>query len=394
MTVAGVHSGEGVKGEGRALWVWRGDDGDKRSVQLESKVHSIHGQKWPLLVVSADGGLSLLDDDLALHSLAKGMGKAGTLAAGFSESRATLVDERGRVFVYKVDTEARRADLSIEAALTKDHQLLAASVQDDIISAIDNVHRMHSRRVSDLETLSEGVALSHPTTPAAVVSLPSKGRPLALLAVSYPQTGVALAVPSEDTPSVLANVPIGTSEGAQVTHLALISDSPRLVLGAVLKQPGANGRSAIYTADITVPQAGVGLSHLLGSAGQTSDVFTSADAPSVPHAIEHMLENVDKALKVGDVDRAERAFSSFLDDEDKRTSGRRAVLTEPVVRRLLDIVFSHALQDGKKTGPYASKIVNTLVDRRAVHDNMYAGGIVVGALVPCTDWVSIIHEMD
>lgn len=386
-----MQTGEGVKSEGRALWVWRGDEGDKQSVALENSVHSIHGQTWPLLLVGADGGLSLLSKELSVSSLVKGKGKARVLAASTSSSRATLVDERGRVSVYNLDAEGGRADLSIEASLSKDTQLLAASVEDGIITAIDNARRVHSRRISDMDTLSEGVELSHPSTPAAVISLPSKGRPLALLAVSYPGSGVALIAPSEESPAVLANTPVGSSEGAQVTHIAVISSSPNLVVGTVLKQPGANGRSAIYIADVTIPESGVGLSLLLGSAARTADVFVSVEGPSVSQPTETMLDGVTSALQHGDVERAERTFSTFLEDEDKKTTGRRAVLAEPVVRRLLDTIFSHALQDGKKSGPYASKIVNALIDRKAVHDNMRPDGIVLGALVPCTDWVSHIH---
>jgi hypothetical protein len=201
---------------------------------------------------------------------------------------------------------------------------------------------------------------------------------------------------------VLASTPISTAATNTITHLAVIARPAdgSVVLGTVLAHPSADGsgRSVIHVADVSLPVGGVGLALLVGSAERTAAVFAKVGgAAAAQPAAERMTEAVSAALGSGAVDavaRAEKSFASWLEDEDKamQSSGRRATIPEGVARKLVEAVFSAALQDGKRTGPYAGKVVQTLVDRKALNDAMYPGGVLLGALVPAADWVSFANR--
>lgn len=394
---------------GRAVWVWSGDEGEKRSVALESPAHSVHSVRggWPLLVVGADGGLTTLDAELNPTPLVRAApkGARGVHAAGVVDVplRAVVVDERGHAYVYSLDTTARKAELLADGPLASAPVLAANVGSDGTLTAIDNANRVHTRTVKDILEAAPphpGLQLAHPTTPASIVSLPSSSRPLAILSTSHPTPSIALIVPSHDLPAVLASTPVSTATGNKITHVAVIArPSPtHAVIGTVLASTGADesARAVIHVADVTLPAGGVGLALLVGSAARTADVFKTAAVSAPAPSANKMVDAVAAALRSATTpDAAEKVFGSWLDEEDKLAApAKRAVIPEGVVRRLLDIVFSAALTVDKKTGPYAAKIVHTLVDRRAVSDAMWEGGVVLGALVPCADWVSRTNKRD
>lgn len=392
-----------VVDNGRAVWVWSGEEGEKRSVSLETPAHSVHNVRgdWPLVVVGGDGSLSLLDSELKVTSLVQSRKGARVHAAGVVDVplRVVVVDERGRAYVYTLDVTAPRAELLADAPLANTSVLAADVGSDGTLTAIDNANRVHTRTVKDIvdgTPTQPGLALAHPSTPAAIVSLPSSSRPLAALASPYPTPNVALVVPSHDLPAVLASTSVSSATDTKITHLAVLArPAPtHVILGTVLSHPGEEGgRSVIHVADMILPAGGVGLALLVGSAARTAQVFKAAAGTTAQPTADKMLEAVSAALRTTSPDavpRAEKAFASWLDDEDKRASpAKRAAISESVVRRVLDAVFGAALTGDKKTGPYAAKIVQTLVDRKAVADSMWEGGVVLGALVPCADWRSI-----
>ncbi|KAL1413461.1 hypothetical protein Q8F55_001229 [Vanrija albida] len=421
VTAVGVHSGDGVRGEARALWVWCGDEGERKTVALETAVHSLHPTAggWPLVAVGADGALALVSSDLTVSPLARKDKAARTLAAAVVGRRVAVVDQRGRARVYTIDGD--RAELALDVALVPEHGLLAADINDDgVITAIDTLNRVHSRRVADLESAraGDGVPLAHPSTPAVALSLPvlsaTPGRALAAIAVPSPSPTVALVVPSPELPAVLASTAISTAAATGITHLAVLArpGPTHIVLGMVLAHPDAGsataGRSVIHVSDIHLPPNGVGLSLLVGNAAKAGAVFSLPGASSLPQLAEKMVDAVTAALGDADVERAEKAFAAWLEAEDK-SHGPKAKPTEAVVRRLITAVFSTALPKKDKAdkeveavpaaaapkgklkapGPYAGKIVSTLVDRRVVTDAMWPGGLILAGLVPAGDWRSI-----
>ena len=406
MTAVAVQAGEGVK-DGRTIWVWKGEDGEKKSVQLETPAHSVHCVRggWPLIVVGANGGLVAVNSELEPKTLLKPKPKAARILAarvidGLAP-RAVLIDERGRAHIYSLEVNDSRADLVADGSVSSTPLLTADVGADGLLTAVDNANRVHSRTVKSIveATPSTGsVHLAHPTTPAAIVSLPSSSRPLAALAVPHPSPSVALVVPSPELPAVLASTPISTAATNSITHLAVIArpSDDSVVVGTVLSHPGADGsgRSVIHVVDMALPVGGVGLALLVGSSERTASVFAKVGGASAPlPAADRMIESVCATLRSGTVDavaRAEKAFTSWVEDEDKsmQSIGRHATIPEPIARKAIDAVFSTALKDGKKTGPYAAKIIQTLVDRKAVADGMWLEGVLLGALVPAADWVS------
>lgn len=425
VTAVGVHSGDGVSGEGRGLWLWRGDEGERKVVSLSTAVHSLHptNRGWPLLAVGVDGDLSLVSPELKVSSIAtrKEAKASRTLAAAVVGRRVAVIDQRGRARVYTLG-EGDRAELALDAGLTPDSVgLLAADVNDDgVITAIDTRNRVHSRRVADLDAAgaADGVALAHPSTPAVALSLPqlaaTPSRSLAVVAVPSPSSSVALVAPSPELPAVLASTSVSTAANVGITHLAVLArpSATHIVLGAVLAHPDAGsktaGRSVIHLSDIHLPPNGVGLSLLVGNAAKAASVFNLPGSSSVSQTAEKMIGHVTAALAATDVERAEKAFATWIENEDKQ-HGARSKPAEGVVRRLINAVFTAALPKKDKAekeketdaaaapaglkpklkaaGPYAGKIITALVDRRVVTDSMWPGGVILAGLVPAGDWV-------
>lgn len=399
-TAVGIHSGEGVKGEGRGVWVWSGEEGEKRAIALEQPVQSLHALNggWPLLAVGAAASLHLINEDGSVKVLQKPRGKARILAAGVEGNRVVLADEHGRVYAFSLDHDGGRAELAADVTLGKEPlSLLAASVGGGVLTAIDSNNRVHVRKITDLEAGGGSIPLAHPCTPAAIVSLGMAGRPIAALAVPHPFPSVALVSPLPDLPAALATQAI-SSGTTQITHLAVLSQAPgTYTLGTVLSHPGSDGsgRSVIHVLDVSVPESGIGLSSLIGSAEATAEVFSQRTQPH--GAVDKMLEGLRTSLAANTPEKAEKSFQYWLDEEDKKATAhahgsgkRQATIPESVVRRVVSAVFDAALETkGKSKGPYAGRIISTLAERRLLSDDMYAGGLVLGALLPVGDWRNI-----
>jgi hypothetical protein len=160
------------------------------------------------------------------------------------------------------------------------------------------------------------------------------------------------------------------------------------------------GRSVLYSCEVTIPQKGIGLNALLGSQVRTGEYITlpiTSDAQGTgvdrqAGARDKCLSEITAALGKGDTKTATSRLNDLL-------SGQDAVLPERFVTDLVNVVFGTALPDlgkevegeSKKRGPYASKMITTLLQRGVVNDEMIKGGVVSSALLPLSDWVSPIN---
>jgi hypothetical protein len=157
------------------------------------------------------------------------------------------------------------------------------------------------------------------------------------------------------------------------------------------------GRSVLYSCEVTIPQKGIGLNALLGSQARTEEYISlptsgsSTENTGVDRQAEvrdKCLDEITTALTKGETKAATARLNDLL-------SGQDSVLPEQFVTKLVNVVFKAALPDfgkegeveSKKRGPYASKIMATLLQKGAVNDEMLKGGIVSAGLLPLADWV-------
>jgi len=152
------------------------------------------------------------------------------------------------------------------------------------------------------------------------------------------------------------------------------------------------------------------MSTLLGRQAMTSDYLSLGGSESKEHAesglpFEELVSKLEKILEEpAQLSQAQGIWASWLNTEEtkhrKRGQEFRELLSEPTVKRLLGTVFGAALTEMEhdrddapkrieRTGRYAPRIVKDLLQRRLLTDAMWPGGVVVGALLPCGDWVGL-----
>ncbi|KAL7424115.1 hypothetical protein Q5752_001700 [Cryptotrichosporon argae] len=408
VTAVAVEYGEGVKrgAGGRALWLWRGEEAaDKMVIELEAPCHSLQALEGAVpLVAVTSAGLVLFDDELAPRAL--GYNTPGAVVAARVTAdkagavRAVLVCQDGNVHVIRVDDD----DVRVVGTGSVGRELVRADVSEDgTIVGIDSANRVHTTHTRDLSA-SASPALALRAAAVAVLALPSPTHPLALIPSS---SSLSLVIPTASLPAVLTTTPLASA--GTVAHLALVASSPAAGTYTVAAVVALDGRSVVYTADVAVPPAGVGLNLVLASRARSAQLF-DLDA-DVGHPVDadgqgaaEMLAEIGAALSAKDARAAEDRFAAWLKKQDEATQAQahtKAVLPEPTVRRVVALVFGAAVSttakgegDGDErarvpTGVYADKIVRALVDRRAVSDGMLDGGLVLAGLVPVRD----IHNL-
>lgn len=241
-------------------------------------------------------------------------------------------------------------------------------------------------------------------------SLPSAGKPLALLTTSHPTPSILLTIPSASLPAVLSTSSISSlaSSGGSISHLAVLRshNTSRITIAAVLTHPAVgteSGRSVVYTCEISLPEKGIGMSSLLG-VQQSTSTYLSQDSKHADTAgnVAKLLKDLSKAIKgATTVGPAEKVWADWIAVEDtKKKSGNGPILPESAVKQIVHLVFSSALTtkaasdeaggevETAITGVYARKIIQDLLSRRLVSDGMWTGGVVAGGLLPVKDWVS------
>ena len=175
---------------------------------------------------------------------------------------------------------------------------------------------------------------------------------------------------------------------------------------------GDSGRSVIYTCEVSVPPHGVGMNVLLGRQAITSEYLSldgpeNTSAPTGDRDCDEWIPKFEQALEgAQSADTAQNLWLSWLSSKEStiRNHGQnlRDILSEHFVRKLLGVVFRYALTTDqreqeeienprrmRKTELYAEKVVKHLLQRDAVRDDMWHGGVVAGALLPLGDWVGL-----
>ena len=202
-----------------------------------------------------------------------------------------------------------------------------------------------------------------------------------------------------------------------VTHLSVLSrpDADSFVLGEVLTYTDGgsySGRSVIYTCEVTIPPHGVGINVLLGRQATTGEYLSfdrpeNTSSPTGDQDNDEWISKFEKELGgAHNVVAAQGMWLTWLSSNEStiRNGGQnvRDFLSEHFVRRLLGVVFRYALTPDKceqeemetakrlkKTELYTEKVVQHLLQRDVVRDDMWPGGIVAGALLPLGDWVNL-----
>lgn len=159
------------------------------------------------------------------------------------------------------------------------------------------------------------------------------------------------------------------------------------------------GRSVLYSCEITISQKGIGLNALLGSHARTEEYITLPTATSAVQSTgidrqadgrTKCLSEITSALRKSETKAATSRLSDLL-------SGQDTVLPERFVTDLVNVVFKAALPgleqeaegESRKRGPYASKMITTLLQKGVINDEMLRGGVVANALLPLADWVNL-----
>lgn len=227
---------------------------------------------------------------------------------------------------------------------------------------------------------------------AAPLSLPIPGRPVSLFAVSEPEPTVLLVSSSAEAVAVLQALPLSSilpTTAAKITHLANVGGSaPGTFTIALTVTQTEGGRTGIYTTEIAVPEKGVGMNLLLGTQRATAQYF----GPEKHHrasTFDHLITGFTQTIPDGS---AMSAFEAWLQVAEKSSPANVAFhLPESQAKAVISAVFDAALEkteEGyRKTGVYASDIVQLLLRKKWINDEMYARG-VVNALVQLEDWVS------
>lgn len=202
---------------------------------------------------------------------------------------------------------------------------------------------------------------------------------------------ILLVASSTEAVAVLQALPLSSilpTTQAQITHLANVGlSAPGTFTIALTVTQTEGGRTGVYTTEVTVPDKGVGMNLLLGTQRATAQYFGSEKhhrASTFDHLITGFAQTILDGSAMG-------AFEAWLQVAEKSSPANVAFhLPEAQAKAVISAVFDAALEkteEGyRKTGVYASDIVQLLLRKKWVNDEMYPGG-VVNALVQLEDWV-------
>ncbi|EIW69985.1 hypothetical protein TREMEDRAFT_29670 [Tremella mesenterica DSM 1558] len=423
--LVGVQTGENVAKdvEGNTLWAWRGEDGSEhQKITLSHSTHSLHHLAAPVcsvLVVGSKGEMTLLDDSFNTYSVVEGTYKrpsqhilaARVLSCTSRSAKVVLVDSNGHFVHMQVIYE--NLDI-ITTSVNNEGRLPLGDVS--ILDCADIsgegvITGISKSSVPSLPVNNKSYpTLIHPPSPATILSIPPlSGRPLILLPSATPQPKLLLVTPSLTLPAVVKDADLSTFfTSGSITSLSVISQVSGniFVVGMVVlhhDSEGTEGRSVLYTCELTLPAHGVGINTLLGSQARTklyirSTIKTQQDLNGQEASL---IQTLKHALSHGNVADAENLWKEWIDKEDEKAGkiSGKVNLREVFVKKLLHVLFEAALPDSiesagemnaeAKTNRYAGEIIKSLISRKGVNDDMWEGGLVMGALVPLKDWDNI-----
>jgi len=154
----------------------------------------------------------------------------------------------------------------------------------------------------------------------------------------------------------------------------------------------------VHTIEVTLPAKGVGMNVLLGTQAATSTYFSILRPTAKSVNFDSLVASLPEGITSG---TAQKTFESWLKGEEKTVQtmtkgGAMYAMPEAQAKSLLTTIFDGALnktdETVEKTGKYSKEIVGTLLDKKWVHDGMYAGG-VLAALIQLEDWVSCFMSL-
>ena len=316
---------------------------------------------------------------------------------------------------------------------------------------IDSLSRLIEQDIRSQTSSDEWPFFTQPIDPPLVLPIPSSSKPLVLFPAQLPIPAIVLAHALPSMPAVLASEIISSSSTStapslpstpstvttstppasavgpagpgKIIDLSLLDSetSSTMVVGVVINyHPGSTSRSVIYLTEINLPASGVGINHLIGSQARTNRFLSTTSAsgmdpskqarrgeiPEAGYRQQRFVRKFQKALKAGDIDKASEAWMRFL----HKAIGKQIDVSSPkmiqadlsasLVKAIIGIVFDAALQEAieadfdgrrrfmvRKSGVYARSVLVDLFNRGVIQDDMWPGGVVMGALLPLQDWV-------
>ncbi|ORY24961.1 hypothetical protein BCR39DRAFT_545369 [Naematelia encephala] len=427
VTLVGVYGGEDV---GDSVWVWEGEEAEKKAIQLDVQLHSLHyldRPYHPVLAVTTKGQLIVLTSDLkplVLPILKTKKTEFQIITAAVLKSqtdalRIVTVDIRGNVrsTLLSIDDEgARVAPGNVGSILPNNghgRQLVSADISPEgVISAIDLKRHLVSAHVDKLDQAlaTNAPVLVHPSESYSLASLPSTTKPVVVFSSPHPEPSIVLAVPSPSLPAVLAVGPISSlaGTGGIISHISVLDASTpnQFVVGVVLTHHGAtgdSGRSIIHTCELSLPANGVGLNSLLGTQFATKTYLSFGHhsghrgSVSVSQKMRDLLATATNAIgteRQAALSAAEQLWQDYLKQQDPKTS-----LSVETVKAIARAVFSAALRteevegdgdnDTVPTGVYARSIVRNMLDRSLLKQDAVESGLI-NALLALEDWDNIV----
>ncbi|WWC69310.1 uncharacterized protein I206_103248 [Kwoniella pini CBS 10737] len=390
-------------GVGKEVWIWKGDEGDKEIISIGKSVQAIHhltANAWSNLIITSNPtALHFLDESLQIHQVDLSTASIDIITSKLiskteNSARLVMIGSQGEVYIHQLVMDSiPRADKITEGKIGEGSFSYADISDEGVITALDSSNNLHTREISSLSTSSSPLRLGHPSPTAALLSLPSSGKPTILLPTSHPSPSLLLTIPLSTLPAILSFTQVSsfTSTGS-ITHLSILSrKNGILTIGLVLNHvnsDGQGGRNVIYTTELVLPTKGIGMGMLLGTKEKTQTYLATASStrhsPSASNTTEDdLIKKFQDLLNKKDDISAAKLLDDRLDDN--------RVIPEEVVRSLVQSIFTSALNnDGKLKGHYASSVIRSMVSGGLVNDSMWKESLVGDGLLPCGDWDNIL----
>ena len=426
--MVGVFSGDQIRQDnhGKVLWAWKGEEGPKTVVQLDHPLLSLHyigTYRAEVLCAHTNGQLSILDASLQTRPVtlpaypAHEVIAANVTSVSGQTVRAVLLDKKGKVFVVELDVGGPR---EVSGQVIKKGELLDRSKSGDISDAMISSNgaiaamtsgksrSIVSRTISDLSGDAKPFPPLRHNNTAAPLPLNVPGHPLALLAVNDPNPTILLVSTSPSLPAVLLSSSLATlapTASSAITNLSVL-DHPipgRFVIGVTLTYSSEEGgRTVVYTLELAVPEKGVGMSALIGTYADTAAYFSVPSRGTKAPSFDTFIDDLTTGIQDG---KGYSVFENWFSQEQEAFKPQGKVpasftLPEYQTKAILRTVFDAALrkvnaEEGgdegqirlEPTGRYEPKIIETLISRKFLHDEMYAPG-VLSTLLALNDWAN------